>query len=123
MKDGKIQNLLAQTMVAGTLVAAAIILTGVIWYLSANAKMPPGDHIFSGEPKFYENPIAMVQHSLAINEVGHRRSFIMIGVLLLLLNPVARVALAAMGFALQKNLQYTVISLIVLAVLLISFFW
>ena len=123
MKDEKIQTALAKMMVAGTIVAAAIIGAGLIWFLWANPGIKAADHIFTGEPKYYENPITMVQHALALNEVGHRRSLIMIGVLLLLLNPVARVGLAAVGFAKQQDRQYTVISLIVLAVLLFSFFW
>ncbi len=123
MKDEKIQNALAKMMVAGTIVAAAIIGAGLLWFLWANPGIKAEDHIFHKEPRYYENPISMVQHALAFDQIGHRRSLIMIGVLLLLLNPVARVALAAVGFAKQQDRQYTVISLIVLAVLLFSFFW
>jgi uncharacterized membrane protein len=47
----------------------------------------------------------------------------MIGVVLLLINPLIRVAFAAVGFAAQRNRLYTVISLAVLGVLLLSFFW
>lgn len=123
MKDERLQNALAKTMIIGTAIAGTIIALGMLWFLWANAGMKAGDKIFTGEPKYYENPISMVQHAMALNELGHRRSFIMVGVLLLLLNPVARVALAALGFALQKDRMYTIISLIVLSVLLISFFW
>ena len=47
----------------------------------------------------------------------------MIGVVLLLINPLIRVAFAAVGFAAQRNKLYTVISLVVLGVLVLSFFW
>jgi uncharacterized membrane protein len=47
----------------------------------------------------------------------------MIGVVLLLINPVVRVAFAAFGFAAQRDRLYTLISLLVLVVLLVSFFW
>lgn len=123
MKDEHIQNALAKMMVAGTVLAAAIIGFGLVWFLYANPGIKAQDHIFTGEPKYYENPITMVQHAMALKETGHRRSFIMIGVILLLLNPVARVALAAVGFARQQDRMYMTISLIVLAVLLFSFFW
>jgi len=85
--------------------------------------MPPGDHVFSGEPKYFENPISMVKRAFDLKDVGHRRSLIMIGVVLLLINPLVRVAFAAFGFAAQGDRLYTVISLIVLAVLIFSFFW
>jgi uncharacterized membrane protein len=47
----------------------------------------------------------------------------MIGIVLLLLNPLVRVAFAALGFSLQRDRLYAGISLLVLAVLLFSFFW
>ncbi len=123
MKDSQIQNGLAKVMVGGTLLAAVIMLAGLVWYLSSHTGLKPGDHVFSGEPKFFENPVSMVQRALDLREVGHRRSLIMIGVLILLLNPIVRVGFAALGFAVQKDRLYTGISLFVFGVLLFSFFW
>ncbi len=123
MKDVQIQNSLARLMVTGTLVSAAIIAAGLVWYLSAHVGLKAGDHLFSGEPRYFENPVSMVQRALDLREIGHRRSVIMIGIALLLINPVLRVAFAAFGFAAQKDRAYTIISLIVLAILLFSFFW
>jgi uncharacterized membrane protein len=42
------------------------------------------------------------------------------GLVLLILTPVARVALAAVGFVLERDRLYTVVSLIVLVILAIS---
>lgn len=123
MKDEQIQNRLAQVMLIGVLAAAAIILAGVIWFLAFHAGMRAGDHVFSGEPKYFENPVSMVKRALHFGVFGERRSLIMIGIVLLLINPVVRVGFAALGFALQKDRLYTGVSLLVLAVLLFSFFW
>ncbi len=123
MNDEQIQNSLARVMLGGVLLAASLMGAGLIWFLATHEGMPPGDHVFSGEPKYFENPISMIQRALEPQEIGHRRSLIMIGVVLLLINPLVRVAFAAFGFAAQKDRLYTVISLIVLAVLIISFFW
>jgi len=123
MKDEQIQSALARVMLSGVLVAAAIMGAGLIWFLATHDGMPPGDHVFSGEPKYFENPISMVKRAFDLKDVGHRRSLIMIGVVLLLINPLVRVAFAAFGFAAQGDRLYTVISLIVLAVLIFSFFW
>jgi uncharacterized membrane protein len=123
MKDEQIQNSLAHVMLSGVLVAAAIMAAGLIWFLATHDGMPPGDHVFSGEPKYFENPISMVQRAVDPTGIGHRRSLIMIGVVLLLINPPVRVAFAAFGFAAQGDRLYTAISLIVLAVLIFSFFW
>jgi len=123
MKDEQIQSALARVMLSGVLVAAAIMGAGLIWFFATHDGMPPGDHVFSGEPKYFENPISMVKRAFDLKDVGHRRSLIMIGVVLLLINPLVRVAFAAFGFAAQGDRLYTVISLIVLAVLIFSFFW
>jgi len=123
MKDQQIQNSLARVMLGGTLLAAAIMAGGLLWFLATHIGAPPGDRVFSGEPKYFENPIAMVQRALDVREIGHRRSLIMIGVVLLLINPVVRVGFAAFGFALQRDRLYTAVSLFVFAVLLFSFFW
>lgn len=123
MKDQQIQNVLARLMLGGTLLAAAIIGAGLLWYLATHVGVSPGDHMFRGEPKYFENPVGMVQRALDFGEEGQRRSLIMIGVVLLLINPVVRVGFAVLGFVLQKDRQYAGISLFVLAVLLVSFFW
>ncbi len=123
MKDEQLQNQLARLMVTGVLIAAAIMAAGLMWFLATHKGLPPGDHIFSGEPKYFEDPVSMIQRALDLSEVGHRRSLIMIGVVLLLINPLVRVAFAAFGFAALKDRLYTLISLLVLVVLVVSFFW
>jgi uncharacterized membrane protein len=123
MKDSQIQNALARLMLGGTLLAAAIMLVGLTWYLASHEELKAGDHVFLSEPKYFENPIEMVQRAMNVAEIGHRRSLIMIGAVLLLINPALRVAFAALGFAAQRDKLYTVISLFVLGVLLFSFFW
>jgi len=110
-------------MLTGVLVAAAVMGAGLIWFVVTHEGMPPGDHLFRGEPKYFENPISMLQRALDLKYVGHRRSLIMIGVVLLLINPLIRVAFAAVGFAAQRDKLYTLISLVVLGVLVLSFFW
>jgi uncharacterized membrane protein len=123
MKDRQLEATLARVMLGGTALAAGIILIGLVWYLSTHTDLKAGDHVFTGEPKYFENPISMVHRALDVKEFGHRRSVVMIGVVLLLINPVIRVGFAIFGFAAQKDRLYTAVSGIVLAVLLFSFFW
>jgi uncharacterized membrane protein len=123
MKDEQLQSQLARLMLSGVLTAAAVMGAGLIWFLATHEGLPPADHIFRGEPKYLENPVSMIQRTFDLEDVGHRRSLVMIGVVLLLINPVVRVAFAAFGFAAQRDRLYTLISLLVLVVLLVSFFW
>lgn len=119
----RFSTLLARVMVTGTLVATAIIAAGLVWYLSAHVGESPGDHIFQGEPRYFKNPEQMVLHTFALDAQGHRRSLVMVGVLLLLLNPLIRVFLAGAAYLLEGDRLYAGISGIVFLVLLVSFFW
>jgi uncharacterized membrane protein len=123
MNDTQLQNSLARLMLTGVLLAAVVMGAGLIWFVATHEGMPPGDHVFSGEPKYFENPVSMLLRAFDLKAVGHRRSLIMIGVVLLLLNPLVRVAFAALGFAAQRDKLYTAISLVVFGVLVLSFFW
>lgn len=123
MKDEEIQKRLSEVMLIGVLISAAVIALGVVWFLAFHAGTRAGDHLFTGEPKYFENPASMVRRALDFGVFGERRSLIMIGIVLLLINPVVRVAFAALGFAWQKDRLFAAISLFVLAVLLFSFFW
>ena len=122
-KDERIQKVLAHVMLGGVLLAAVILGTGLAWFLVTSGGSPPGDHIFRGEPRYLENPVSMVRRAFDPGGSGERQSLIMIGVVLLLINPLVRVAFAAFGFAAQKDHLYATISLLVLAILLFSFFW
>lgn len=123
MKDEQIQKSLAKLMIGGVVLAALILLAGQIWFAEAHRTTLPGDHIFKGEPTYLENPISMIRHAFDEGVIGERRSVIMIGVVLLLINPLVRVAFSIVGFSAQKDRLYTFVSAFVFAVLLISFFW
>jgi len=120
---GSLSRLLAGLMLWTTILSAAIILSGLAWYLSAHAGDVPADRIFSGEPHDLRDPVAMVRHALDWQANGERRSVIMIGVVLLLIGPVLRVGLAGLGYALGRDRFYAGVSGFVLLVLLISFLW
>lgn len=122
MNSSSFETTLARLMLWGTLLAASIMLAGLVWFLAANPGIRSADHIFSGEPKYFENPVSMAVRAFETDQVGHRRSVVMLGIVLLLINPVIRVAFAAFGYAFRHDRLYTGISLVVLAVLLVSFF-
>lgn len=110
-------------MLTGTMISASFIAVGLIWYLTAHVGQNPGDHIFSGEPKYLSNPIDMVRQASDFDGAGERRSIAMIGIFLLLLNPPLRVLLAGVGYVLENDRMYALISAVVFAVLAFSFFW
>lgn len=114
---------LARVMVTSTLISAGVIALGLGWFLFTHIGAPPGDHLFSGEPKYFRDPLDMVWRALDLSAVGHRRGLIMIGVVLLLLGPVLRVGLAAWGYWTERDRLYAGVSAFVFLVLVFSFFW
>jgi uncharacterized membrane protein len=119
MEIPRFQNALAKIMLYGVLISAAVMLIGGVIFLIHNGQQKPRDHIFRGEPHALTSASAIIKSAFD----DHDRSIIQLGVLLLLLNPLVRVAFAAVGYGMEKDRLYMNVSLIVFAVLLFSFFW
>lgn len=118
-----LERRLARITVAIVLVSAALMLAGLALYLPVYGDRPQDDHMFTGEPAFLTNPADMVARGLTPGSVGERRALIQVGVTLLLMTPVVRVIFAGAGFVAARDRRYALLSLMVLAVLVFSFFW
>lgn len=118
MKEERLRVFLARIMVWGVLLAAGVMLIGGVVYLSSHWSLPPGDRKFSGEPADLRHPVEIFRAAVA----GNDQSVIQIGVLLLLLNPLVRVGLAACGYAASRDRLYAIVSATVLGILVVSFF-
>lgn len=117
-KPGDLAGLLSRAMLTGVLLAAGVLLLGGVVYLASHGNDPVGDHVFSGEPANLRHPVAIVRGALE----EHPRAIIQLGVLLLLLNPILRIALALFGYLHLRDRKYVVVCLILLLVLGVSFF-
>jgi uncharacterized membrane protein len=118
MKEERLRQLLARIMIWGLVLAAAVMLVGGIVFLMHHAGQKPGDHKFTGEPLDLRHPMDIVRAALK----GNDDCLIQVGVLLMLLNPLVRVAMAALGYAASGDRLYAGIAGLVLAVLLMSYF-
>ena len=119
MKTENFQNFLAKTMITGVVISAIVMLIGIIVYSFSHSHVVFHGHIFHGEPSYITSPLDILHFALK----GNERSIIQIGILLLLINPFIRVFIIAIGFCLEKNKLYCFISLLVLAILIFSFFY
>lgn len=116
MDDRRLENIMGQLLRAGVLLAAATVLLGGILYLGALHADRVDYHTFvAGGPN--TRTLDGIMGSAA---QGNSAAVIQIGLLLLILTPVARVAFAIAGFALERDRLYTVVSLIVLVILVFS---
>jgi uncharacterized membrane protein len=116
MNDRRLEDIIGQLLRAGVLLSAVTVLSGGILYLAGNHAAQIHDHVFvPGGPG--TRTLAGIVRSAAH---GESAGIIQLGLLLLVLTPVARVAVAMVGFLLERDRFYAVVSLIVLAILAFS---
>jgi len=116
MNDRRLESIIGQLLRAGVLLAAAVVFTGGVFYLVQHHSTHVDYHTFTvGGPSVRTYP-GIVQSAAHLDSSG----LMQLGLLLLIATPVARVAMALVGFALERDRLYTIVSLIVLLVLTLS---
>ena len=116
MNDRRLELMIGNLLRAGVLFAAAIVLTGGVLYLVRHHAERVDYHTFRAggdESRKYSGIVQSAEH-------GESAAIIQIGLLLLIFTPVARVAVALVGFSLERDRLYAVVSLIVLVILACS---
>ncbi|HVZ98533.1 MAG TPA: DUF1634 domain-containing protein [Chitinophagaceae bacterium] len=116
ISDGRIEIIMGNLLRWGVLFSSAVILSGGIIYLLHHGNEHPHYGTFFSEPKQFINLREIFINAFA----GTGRSIIQLGVLLLIATPIARVVFSIIGFLLEKDVLYIVVTLIVLGVLLYS---
>jgi uncharacterized membrane protein len=114
--DPRVQVAVGNLLRTGVLLAVAVVLLGGVLYLLRHGLAVPSYHVFHVEPRVLRHPAGLVRDALA----GRGRSIVQLGLILLVATPVARVAMTAVAFALERDRIYVVVALFVLALLLLS---
>lgn len=116
--DRRMELLIGRLLQTGVTVAALIVFVGGVMYLATHAHTTPDYRTFRGVAPGLRSPRQM----LPLLRKGDSAAIMQLGVFLLVATPIARVVFAVVGFAIERDRMYTVVSAIVLAVLLISLF-
>ncbi len=116
MDDRRLEIIIGRLLRAGVLLAAAIVLAGGGLYLAQNYSATAHFHTFRMEGDDLRTLGGIARSAAHFHGAG----LIQFGLLLLIATPVARVVFAAVGFHLERDRLYTIVSLIVLAVLVFS---
>jgi uncharacterized membrane protein len=103
----------------GVLLASLVVLVGGVFYLRLHDAKPMNYRKFVSEPATFRTTGALFQDI----SHGDPAAIIQLGVLLLIATPIARVAFAAVGFAIERDRLYLAVSIFILGVLLIGFFF
>jgi len=112
--DEKTEHVIGNLLRAGVLISAFVVLAGGIYYLAQHGAGHKDYHEFHGQPQYLCTVSGVVASALKYDSHG----IIQVGLLLLVLTPIARVFFSAISFGLEKDFTYVAVSLIVLAVLI-----
>lgn len=118
MDDTRLETFIGNLLRTGVLLAAAVVLTGGVFYLAHHSADLAAYSHFSEESTHLRTLAGIGELAFHGSSLG----LIQLGLVLLIATPVARVALAAVGFYLEHDRLYVAVSLVVLAVLLFSLF-
>lgn len=116
MDDRDLEIKMGTLLRAGVLLAAALVFAGGVLYLAQYHSAKVDFHTFSEESASLRNIGGIFVSAFHLQS----RGLIQLGLLLLIATPVARVVFAVIGFYLERDRMYTIVSLIVLAVLVFS---
>ncbi len=116
MNDRRLENIIGRLLQTGVLLAAAIVLAGGAFYLIQHHSDRTDYRAFVPGSQDLRTLRGIVRSAAHF----HSEGLIQIGLLLLIATPVARVAMAMVGFALERDRLYTIVSLIVLLILAFS---
>ena len=115
-KDKDRQVIIGWILRTGVIASMFIVFIGGIIFLYRHGESTPDYHVFKGAPAFIHNISGIMQGVLNLKG----QAIIQAGIILLIATPVVRVAFAFIGFLIEKDYLYTVISLIVLLIIIAS---
>jgi uncharacterized membrane protein len=116
MTDRSMEEIVSWILRSGVILSGSVVFGGGIVFLARHGHERIDYHRFHVQPANDR-----LLHGILAGVAAFRaRSIIQLGVLLLLATPIARVAFSIVGFALERDKLYVVITSIVLAILLFS---
>jgi uncharacterized membrane protein len=118
-RDERLDHVIGHVLRVGVTIAGIIVLGGAVLYLLRHGQDPAAYGVFRGEPMELRTVTGIWRLTLA----GHGRGLIQLGLLLLILTPIARVVFSLVAFVRQRDRLYVLVTLIVLGVLLFSLVW
>jgi uncharacterized membrane protein len=116
ISDYDIEAVMGRLLITGVIISGALILIGGIYYLIQHGFSAPHFKTFRGEPSNLRSVKQIFNGVIHFDSL----SIIQMGLLLLIATPVARVIFAVIGFFIENDFLYVVISLIVLAIIAYS---
>ena len=116
--DRSIEAILGDLLRIGVIVAGSVVIIGAVLFLIRHGLEIPSYHIFKPDSFHYSDFKNLFNGIITFRSVSIMES----GILLLIATPVLRVLFSVFAFAYEKDYMYVVFTVIVLVVLICSFF-
>ena len=110
MTDERMDQIIGNLLRTGVVVAAAVVAAGGVWYLAVNSAAPAGYRHFHEEARGLQSLASLTPPQVVI----------LIGLLILIATPIARVVFSLVAFALERDRMFVTITAVVLGVLAYS---
>jgi uncharacterized membrane protein len=114
--DRQVEQVVGNLLRVGVALAACVVFGGGLAYLVRYGTAEPHYRVFESEQSALRNLDEIAAAALH----GRSRAVIQVGLVLLILTPVARVAFSLFAFVRERDWVYGLVTAIVLAVLLAS---
>jgi uncharacterized membrane protein len=117
LTDTDLETFIGYLLRYGVLTASVVVLAGGLVYLWRHGQESPGWRRFTGEPDKMKKPGLMLE---AIFH-GEGRPLIMAGLMILIATPIARIFISVLGYLVEKDYFYVMLTAIVLLIILWNF--
>ncbi len=117
-QDRDIQVAMGNLLRSGVILAFTVVLTGAVIYLFRHGSEHPAYHHFQAGMSRFHTFSAIMEGALA----GRGRAIIQLGIVILILTPITRIAFSIAGFLLEKDYLYAFITAVVLAIIIVSLY-
>lgn len=111
--------IISRLLLTGIVISLLLIITGGLLYLAQHGGDIVNYRSFHGEPVILTSFLGILTDAFYLKPVG----IIQLGLLLLFLTQILRVALTAWLFLKEKSLFFVVISMIILFILIFALLW
>jgi uncharacterized membrane protein len=116
--DKDIEQILGNLLRTGVITAGTIVILGAVLFLVRHGTEMPSYHIFKADTFNFSDFRNLFNGIITLRSVSIMES----GILFLIATPVLRVVFSIFAFAYEKDYKYVIFTLIVLLVLIFSFF-
>ncbi len=114
MNDTRMEIVMGRLLRTGVMLSAAVVIAGGALYIFQQHNQLADFRHFHGAPFAVRNLAAFLPELAH----GNGAAVIELGLVMLILTPIARVAFALVAFLLERDKLYTAVSLFILVVLL-----